>query len=529
MKVLIAEKIAEDGIGLLRSDPEVEVDVKVGIATEELAGLIADYQGLVVRSQVKVRAEAIDAGDQLICIARAGAGVDNIDLEAATRRGIVVVNSPQGNTLAATEHTMAMLLAMVRNIPAAGVHLRSGSEWKQRSKFMGVELYDKVLGVMGLGNIGREVARRAQGFDMNVIAYDPYITAERAQRMNVRLVDLDTLMAESDFITLHVPDTEETRHLINRELLAKAKDGIRIINVARGKVVDEEALVEALKSGKVAGAALDVFEKEPPTGSPLLEMPNVVVTPHLGASTEEAQSRVAVDVCEQMLDVFHGRPPRSAVNMPAVPADEFVELQPYLVLAERIGKMQAALAEGAVNAVEVEYSGELASKEMGPATYALLKGVLQPFLEETVNFINARVVAESRGVRVVESKSTTRHDYPSVITVTVKCAGGDHLIAGTLFGRNEPRIVRIDQYRVDFPPEGHLMIAMHRDAPGTIGRVGTILGSRKINIAGMHVGRTEPGGRAVMALAVDSDIPADVLQEIRTVAGMEDPKVVHLF
>jgi len=526
MKVLVSDPVSEEGLAILRADPEMEVVVKTGMKPEELIAAIPEFEGLVVRSETKVTASVIEAAANLEVIARAGVGVDNIDVPVATRRGVVVVNSPFGNTMAAAEHTLALLMAMSRNVPQAHNSL-SGGEWK-RSKFMGVELYEKVLGIIGLGKIGSEVARRAQAFGMEVIADDPFISPELAQRMNVRLVPLKELLEQSDFITLHLPYKKGDPAVLGKSELAATKDGVRIINVARGGVVDETALAEALKSGKVAGAAIDVFSEEPPKDCPLIGMENVIVTPHLGASTEEAQVKVAVDVCEQVLDVLHGRPARSAVNMPAVRLEVLLELQPYLLLSEKMGKMHAALSQGPISEVEVEYSGEVFEREMGPVTYALLKGVLQPVLEEQVNLVNARMVAESRGIRVVESKSSTTEDYPTLITVKVKSKGGERLIAGTLFGHREPRIVRIDDYRVDFPPEGLLMLTMHHDLPGTIGKVGTILGSHGVNIAGMHVGRAHRGGRAVMALAVDDPIPAEVLAEVRKVPGMEEPRLVEL-
>ncbi len=527
-RVLVSDKLAEEGLAALRESPDVELMIKTDLTPEQLLREIETADALLVRSATKVTAQVMEAGKRLQVIGRAGVGVDNIDVEAATRRGVVVCNSPEGNTAAAAEHTWALLLAVARSIPAADTSTKAG-EWK-RSAFMGVELLNKTLGVIGLGKIGAEVAARGEAFGMRVLGSDPFVSAERAERMGVELVELSELLARSDFITLHVPLTKDTRGMLNEKSLKQVKPGVRIINCARGGVVDEAALAEAIKGGRVAGAALDVFEKEPPTDSPLLGMDKVVLTPHLGASTEEAQVKVAVDVGQQVLEVLHGRPARSAVNVMPVSAETLRMLQPYLTLAEKLGRFHAQLAEGPMVSAEVIYAGQLADEDTQLLTRAFLKGLFQPILDIPVNIVNARLVAETRGLRVIESRSRESEDYVSLITAQVTTDGEERMIAGTLFGRSEPRIVRMDHYRVDFVPSGFMLVSVHIDKPGMIGRVGSILGQHGINIAGMHVGRAQPrpGGKSVMVLALDNPVPDQVRGLLLEVDGIMTVKVVEL-
>jgi D-3-phosphoglycerate dehydrogenase len=525
-RALVSDPIAEAGLEILRRDPDIEVVVKTEHTPEELGRLVAQADALVVRSQTRVTADVIQAAPRLKVIARAGVGVDNVDVAAATRRGIIVLNSPEGNTIAATEHTIALLLALSRRIPEAYDSMRKG-EWK-RGKFVGVELYNKVLGVIGLGKIGAEVARRARALGMRLVAYDPYIPPDMAARLGVELVALDELLARADYITVHTPLTRDTRGLIGKAELEKVKRGARIVNTARGGIIDEQALAEAVKAGVVAGAAMDVFAEEPPKGSPLLEVEGIIVTPHLGASTEEAQVKVAVDVAEQVVDVLHGRPARTAVNVTPVRAEALAALQPYITLAERIGRLQAQLAEGRLLDLEVTYSGEIADLDVSVVTRSFLVGILQPALEEPVNLVNAPLLAETRGLKIKESKSTTAEDYASLITSRVVSDLGERVVAGTLFGRNDLRIVRVDDYRVDFEPLGYMLIADHHDRPGVIGRVGTILGNEDINIGGMHVGRKTVRGKALMILAVDSPIPPAVMKKICRLESMHRCTQVEL-
>jgi D-3-phosphoglycerate dehydrogenase len=527
-RVLVSDKLAEEGLAVLREHPAVDLVVKTGLEPEALKQELRQADALLVRSATKVTADLIASAPKLAVIGRAGVGVDNIDVAAATQRGIVVCNSPEGNTIAAAEHTMALILALAREVPAASASVAAG-EWK-RGAFMGVELLNKTLGVIGLGKIGSEVAARAVAFGMRVIGHDPFVTSERAERLGVEVVEFDDLLARSDFITVHVPLTRDTQHLIGKTNLAKVKRGVRIINCSRGAVVDESALADAIREGTVAGAGLDVFEKEPPTDSPLVGLKNVVLTPHLGASTTEAQLKVAVDVAQQVIDVLEGRPARSAVNVIPVSPEVLRALEGYLPLAEKLGSLQGQLAEHPVESVELVYAGELAEQDTRLLTRAFLKGLLAPVIDEPVNLVNASLIAESRGLQVVEARSRQSEDYVSLITSRVSADDTQRTIAGTLFGRSEARIVRMDGYRVDFVPQGHMLVSMHIDQPGMIGHVGTILGRHDVNIAGMHVGRERPrpGGLSVMVLAVDGPIPADVMDELRQVDGIETAQLVEL-
>jgi D-3-phosphoglycerate dehydrogenase len=527
-RVLVSDKLSEEGLAPLRECPDIELLVKPGLKPEELKHEIAHAHALLVRSATKVTADIIEAAPNLAAVGRAGVGVDNIDIEAATRRGVVVCNSPEGNTIAAAEHTLALMLAVARNIPAANASVAAG-EWR-RSAFVGVELLNKTLGVIGLGKIGAEVAIRAQAFGMRVIGQDPFITPDRSSRLGVEIVELPELLERSDFITLHVPLTKDTRQLIGAETLANVKPGVRIINCSRGAVVDEGALAEAVKAGKVAGVGLDVFEQEPPTESPLLGLKGVVFTPHLGASTAEAQLKVAVDVAQQVVDVLQGRPARSAVNLIAVSPEVMRTLAPYLPLAEKMGRLHGQLAESPLTSVELVYAGALADEDCRLLTRAFLKGLLEPILDVPVNIVNAALVAQERGLRVTESRSREPEDYASLITSRVGANGEERTIAGTLFGHAEARIVRMEQYRVDFSPSGHMLVSLHIDRPGMIGKVGTILGEHNINIAGMHVGRLQarPGGRSVMVLALDNPVPPEVIEKLRRIDGIMTAQPVEL-
>lgn len=525
MRVLVADPIAREGIERLRA--EAEVDVITGLALADLLSRLPDYDALVVRSETKVTAEVIDAGKRLKVIGRAGVGVDNIDVPAATARGILVVNSPGGNTIAAAEHAMALLLALSRNIPQANARLRAGG-W-DRSSFIGVEVLGKTLGIIGLGRIGSEVARRAQGFQMQVIAYDPYLSAEGAAKMGIRLVSLEELIRASDYITLHVPLSSETRHLIGERELSAMKKGVRIINAARGGIVDEAALCDAVKRGHVAGAALDVFETEPlPADSPLRDLPNVIVTPHLGASTKEAQISVAVEVAEEVLAALRGEPVRNAVNLPSVPKEVLREIEPYLALVEKMGRLLGHLVEGAVERLEVLYSGEVAEKHTALITLAVLKGLLTPQLSEEVNLVSAPLMAKRRGISVSERTTASAEGFGSLISAVATTARSSRYVSGALFGTSEPRIVRVDQYRVDFEPFGYMLIHWHDDRPGIIGAIGTILGRNGINIAGLYLGRQTRGGRAMAVVSVDDEVPPHVLQEIREMEAIHDIKLVDL-
>lgn len=524
-KVLISDKLAQEGIDILKQVGDV--DINTGLPEEDLCKIIGGYDALVIRSGTQVTAKVLEAAKNLKIIGRAGVGVDNVDVPVATERGVIVVNSPGGNTIAAAELTVAMLLALARNIPQAYVSMRE-KQWN-RSKYTGNEVYKKTLGILGLGKIGQEVAKRSQSFGMKVIACDPFIAAEVADQLGVELVEFEDCLKCSDYISLHLPKNKETMGMIGAKQFAMMKDGVRLVNCARGGIIDDAALIEALKSGKCAGAAIDVYVKEPPDfESELFTLENFVFTPHLGASTEEAQTNVAIDVAEQIVDVFEGRPARSAVNMPALSPEVLAAVQPYLPLAERMASLAAQTAEGRPAKVEIRYSGELAGIESGPITRSVLVGLLRPVLGETVNPVNAPVIAKSRGIEVVESKSPDVEDYSALLTVNVKTDKGPHEISGTIFGARDMRVVRMAGYPTDFVPEGVMLVAPHTDTPGIIGKVGTILGGENINIASMHVARKKARADAIMLLNVDSEIPDAVLDKIAKIEGIASVKQVRL-
>ena len=524
-RVLVSDPIAPEGIAILKQ--VADVDVKTGLPKEELASIIGDYDALAVRSETKVTAEILEKATKLKIIGRAGVGVDNIDVAKATERGVLVVNSPEGNTMAAAELTVAMLLALARNIPQADATLRVG-EWK-RSKYMGSEIYGKTLGVIGLGKIGREVAKRLQAFEMKVIGYDPYLKPEQAEAIGIRLVDLPTLYKESDYITVHVPKTKETAGMIAAEQIATMKPTVRLINVARGGIIDEAALAEAAKSGRIAGAAIDVFSVEPATAdNPLLGIPNIITTPHLGASTEEAQVNVAIDIAEQIVDVLNGKPARAAVNMPSVSADMLVRLEPYLTLGEKIGSLMSQMSKSGVQAFEVLYNGDdFESLPTVHITRAVMKGVLQSVVPDSVNYVNAPTLAAARGIKVTESR-VQNDTHSCLLTVRAHTMNNVREICGTVFGRHDIRIVHIDGYRVDIVPKGAMIVTEHTDRPGIIGKVGTLLGTNNVNIAGMHVGRESEGQKALMVLMIDSPVGDDITDQIKQIDGMESVRHVDL-
>ncbi len=525
-KVLVADPIAPEGIEILKT--VAEVDVRTGLSKDELAAIIGDYDALAVRSETKVTADIIARANKLKIIGRAGVGVDNIDVEAATNRGILVVNSPEGNTLAAAELTVAMLLALARNIAPADQSLRGG-KW-DRKKYMGSEVYGKTLGVVGLGKIGREVVSRMQAFGMSVLGYDPYLKPEQAEALGIKLVDLDTLYRESDYISVHTPKTKETTGMINAEKLALMKPTVRLINCARGGIIDEAALADAAKSGRIAGAAVDVFTTEPaPADNPLLGVPNILTTPHLGASTEEAQVNVALDIAEQIVEVLNGKPARAAVNMPSVSADMLARLQPYLTLAEKIGSLHAQLTSSPISEVEVVYAGDFENLPTVHLTRAVLKGLLEPVVPESVNYVNAPALAAARGIKIIESRTPASGEGGGCV-LTVRKRGGtnDREICGTVLSRDNIRILYIDGYRVDIRPSGPMLVTQHTDRPGVIGKVGTLIGEAGINIAGMHVGRESEGQGALMVLKLDTPTPEALLEQIRLVDGMETVRLVQL-
>lgn len=526
MKILAMDNVAEEGLAPLLNQDDLEVVKGEKMTEDELVSVIGEYDALIVRSATKVTARVIEAAKKLKIVGRAGVGVDNIDLEAATNKGILVVNAPDGNTIAATEHTIAMMLALARNIPQAVAKTKAGI-WDKKS-FVGVELRGKVLGIIGLGRIGSAVARRAQAMEMRVVAYDPYITEEKAESLGIELLPLEELFRQADFITIHIPKTKDTYHLINDQTISLMKDGVRIINCARGGIIDEEALYRSMLAGKVAGAALDVLEKEPALDTPLLQLPNFIVTPHLGASTIEAQISVAHDVAEEIAAALRGKMVKNAVNIPHISAPAYALIGPYLGLAERLGRFAAQLVRGRIKKVEIIYSGEVFKQEVAPLTTVFLKGLLDPVLQEAVSFVNAPILARNRGIQVMQSIDGGAEGYASLISVRVISDQEEKTVAGTLFGKADPRIVLIDGYRIDVQPEGHLLYIPHIDKPRIIGPVGVLIGEQRINIAFMQVGRKDRGGRAVMMLSVDAPIPQETLKEIKKIDGVLDVRMISI-
>ncbi|MCM1984127.1 phosphoglycerate dehydrogenase [Lyngbya confervoides] len=524
-KVLVSDPIDQAGIDLLGQ--VAQVDERPKLSPEELLRIIPEYDALMIRSGTQVTQEVIEAGTNLKIIGRAGVGVDNVDVPTATRKGIVVVNSPEGNTIAAAEHAIALMMSLSRHVPQANQSLKAG-HW-DRKKFTGVEVYKKNLGIVGLGKIGSHVANVAQAMGMKILAYDPFLSQERADQLGCRLVDLDLLFSESDYITLHLPKTPETTNLINAETLARMKPTARIINCARGGIVDESALAEALKAGKIAGAALDVFANEPLKESDLFEVEeNLILTPHLGASTEEAQVNVAIDVAEQIRDVLLGLPARSAVNIPGLKPEVLEKLKPYLMLAETLGNLVGQLAGGRIESLDVRLQGELAKTDSKPIVIAALKGLLTPALRERVNFVNAAIEAKERGIRIIETKDSDVRDYAGSIRLVAKGASESRSVNGALLADKEMRITSIDDFPISVIPTQHMLLTLHRDMPGIIGQIGSTLGKFNVNIASMQVGRKLVRGDAVMVLSIDDPLPEGVIDEITQAPGIRDAYMVSL-
>ena len=523
MRVLVAEPVAQEGIELLRAHHEV--DERPGLTRDELCSIVPEYDALVVRSGVQVDAELIAAASRLIVIGRAGVGVDTVDLEAATRAGIVVVNAPTGNTIAAAEHTLALLYGLARRTAAADASVRRG-EWK-RAQFTGLELRGRTLGIVGLGKIGQAIAVRALAMEMTVLGVDPFISAEAAANHGVELVEFDEMLARADVVTLHVPLTRATRGLIGRDAIARLRPGAIVLNVARGGVVDEAALAEGLRSGHLAGAGIDVFEHEPPTDSPLLDAPNTLLTPHLGASTAEAQILVSEEVAAQVLDVLDGRSARYAVNAPLLTPETARAIAPYLPLAEILGRFFAQFSRGGVRTLTLEIAGELADYDGTPLTAAMLRGLLETSTMERVNLVNASALAKARGITVIERKTPDAGAFAALLTVSGETGRGTTVVAGTV-AAGEPRITRLDDYRLDMAPADNMLITRHMDRPGTVGRVGLMLGEADINISAMHLARSRPREDALMILALDDDVPESVSDAIRAQEAVLDLWTIRL-
>jgi D-3-phosphoglycerate dehydrogenase len=525
MKVLISDNISPKCIDILEKSG-IEVDVKIGMKPYELKDCIGDYHGLIIRSATRVTSEIINVASNLKVIGRAGSGLDNIDRTAATKKGIVVMNTPGGNTITTAEHTISLMLALARQIPQATISMKAG-KWEKK-KFMGVELFNKTLGIIGIGNIGSQVAKKAQGLSMNVIAYDPFLSEDKAKAMGVEKVDMEELLKRSDFITIHTPLTPETKYMIDKETIKTMKNSVRIINCARGGIINEKDLYDALITGKVAGAALDVFENEPPDNNPLITLDNVISSPHLGASTKEAQENVAVTIAEQIADYLINGTIRNAVNFPSIPSDQITRLKPYINLAEKLGGFASQIFKGGVTEITIEYQGDASEIDTAPVTIAAIKGFLTPILEETVNFINALFIAKERGIEVKETKSSDAGDYQSMIVIRVKAKEKENYFAGTLFSKKDPRIIGIDNFKVEIVPEGELLFIYNNDKPGVIGNIGTLLSNNNINIARMHFGREKLGGRAISVVTIDSPATPEIIEEIKRLPNILSVKQITL-
>jgi D-3-phosphoglycerate dehydrogenase / 2-oxoglutarate reductase len=526
-KVLISDNLSAEGQRILKADPEVELDAREKVSPEELLKIIPNYDALIVRSDSKVTKEVLAAGKRLKVVGRAGVGLDNVDSAEATRLGIIVMNTPDGNTISTAEHTFSMIMALARNIPQADTSLRAG-KW-ERKKFMGTELYGKTLGIIGLGRIGTEVAKRALAFGMRILAYDPFVTQEKAEKLGIELATVEEIIAGGDFITVHTPKNKETDGLIGKAQFDKMKPGVRIINCARGGIIRQADLREALKSGKVAGAALDVYEEEPPKDTELLNLANIIVTPHLGASTEEAQINVAIVMAEQILDVLKGRMIRNAVNIPSIPTELFKEMTPYLTMAERLASFHAQVLDGQVKKITLKYAGEVCEFPTNLLSVAAVKGLLSSMLSDTINFVNALVLAKERGIEIVETSTKETQDFTSTFAMEVETDKSVRQIVGTLIGKKrELRVVSVFGFHTDFVPEGHLLVFTHTDEPGIVGRMGTMLGDAHVNIAALHMGRNQLGGDAVSILNLDGGVPQALLAKLAQTAKIKDIKLVKL-
>jgi D-3-phosphoglycerate dehydrogenase len=520
MKILVADPIAEEGIQSLSN--YAQVDVKTKLEPEQLKAIIGDYDALIVRSQTKVGVEVIESGKKLKVIGRAGVGIDNIDVDAATKNGTVVVNAPTGSTIAAAEYTIALMLALARNVPQANSHLKSG-KWR-REEFVGTELRNKTLGIIGLGNVGAEVAKRVEAFEMHVIAHDPLVSKDYAHNLKVELVSLDQLLAEADFITLHVPLTATTKKLIGSKELAKLKPTARIINCARGGIIDEEALVKALKAGKIAGAAFDVFDHEPVTESPLFKEDKIIVTPHLGACTIEAQTSVAKDIAAEVLAVLQGQFSKYAVNAPHIAP----ELVPFMKVAATIGNLASQLMEGQISSTHIKYSGGVTNYDCNPIKTALISGLLQQASEERINLVNVGLIATQHGLKISEEKELICQNYANLLTLEANTNVETTTISGAVRD-DETHIVQVNNFWMDIVPTGgYFLFCDHLDRPGLVGTIGNIIGKADINISSLHLSRLQPRGKALMILALDQPLGEEHLQEIRALPSIYSAKAVKL-
>jgi D-3-phosphoglycerate dehydrogenase / 2-oxoglutarate reductase len=526
-RVLLTDALGPEGLARLREQPDLEIEARPGLPPAELRDAVKGFHALIIRSGTKVTADVLEHADTLRVIGRAGIGVDNVDVEAATKKGIVVMNTPGGSNVTTAEHAITMMLALARNVPQAAAAVKAG-RW-ERERWLGTEVCNKVLGIIGLGNIGAIVAERAIGLRMKVVAFDPFVTAEVAARLRVELVSLDDLYARADFITIHTPLTAETRGLIGRDTIARMKRGVRIINCARGGIVDEGALAAAIKEGQVAGAALDVLEKEPaPPDHPLLKLDQVICTPHLGASTGEAQVNVAVAIAAQVADFLCRGIIQNAVNVPSLSPEVLQVLRPYLLLSEKLGALEAQLLSEPPVEITVQASGEVAEREIRSLAAAVLRGLLGHLLDSTVNYVNAPALARDRGIKVIESRTPQTSEYVNSIRVAVRTATRSTAVEGAVFGADTVRITKIDAFRMEAVPEGHILLLHNRDVPGVVGRVGTLLGEHGINIAGIELGRERVGGMALSLIHVDEPVEPAVLDALRSLPQVVTAQVLRL-
>jgi D-3-phosphoglycerate dehydrogenase len=526
LKILVADRLAEAGLEIFKSHKVLDLRVERGMSPEQLKESIPEFDALIVRSSTRVTTDVIEAAKNLKVIGRAGIGVDNIDIEAATLHGIVVMNTPQENAIAAAEHTISLMLALARKVPQADASMKAG-RW-EKSRFIGAEVFNKTLGIIGIGNIGGIVADRAAGLKMNVFAYDPHIPPQTASRKGISLVSLDELLARSHFVTIHVPLTEETRNMIDARALEKMLPGSMLINCARGGIVNERDLYEALSSGHLGGAALDVFEKEPPLDNPLCRLENVICTPHLGASTVEAQESVAVAVAERVVDyLLHGTM-RNPVNVPSVSPEVLAYISPYLTLGEKLGKFLAQISDFAIEEVIIEYQGELVERGVSPITSSVLTGLFTPIIGNRINIVSARAIARERGVSVREVTSSTAEDFVSLVGITARAGDKQHSVAGTIFGKKEIRIVRVNDYEIEAVPIGNMLFIYNHDRPGVIGNIGTMLAKHNINIATMYLGRDAAGGRAVSLWQIDSPVTKETVEELANLPNIISVRQMEL-
>ncbi len=512
-KVLISDNLGDAGIELLRKESGIEVDVNVGLSPEELTAIIGKYDALVIRSATKVTEALLEAAQSLKVIGRAGIGLDNVDIPAATKRGVIVMNTPGGNVVTTAEHALALLMSLTRNIPQASSSMKAG-QWNKKT-LLGREIYGKVLGVIGFGKIGSIVADRARGLKMRVVVHDPFVTPELIEKAGFESVSLNELYEIADYITIHVPKLKETTNLLNKKAFDRMKQGVMIINCARGGIINESDLLNALKSGKIAGAALDVYNTEPPGQIPLIESERVVCTPHLGASTVEAQVNVAVAVAGQIIDYLKNGTIINAVNVPSVTGELLKKIRPYLSLGDQIGSLQAQLTQGPMKEVAITYAGDFHGLDLSPVTTAVLKGLLTAIVKDDVNYVNAKIIAKERGIKVTETTSSESEDYINLITVRVVTTRMESTVAGTIFGKSDSRVVRINTFRLEMIPKGHLALIHNIDTPGSIGEIGTTLGKHHINIGRMQVGQEEEGDRNIIFLCTDTPIPANVLEALK--------------